>query len=366
VDRLVIADDLLREELAGLAPYAIPSVPDVRAKLDANESPCPLPPRVAGALGAHLARVAVHRYPDGHARALRALVAADAGADPTQVVFGNGSDELITLLYDTFSRPRPGKARPAVAYPVPSFIVYRIAALGRGVEPVEIPLGDDFTLDLDLVSRTLERERPNLLLLALPNNPTGTLWPLDGVAALAARHPDVLVVSDEAYAAYSGETLLGRLADLPNLVVMRTLSKIGMAALRVGYLVAHPAVAAAIEKIRSPYNVGALNQAAAVFLLERHRDVLDAAVRDVVAERERVVAALGRVTGLEVFPTRANLVLVRVGTPGDGRASALWGELARQGILVRNFDRPGPLSGCLRLTIGTREENDLLLRALLV
>lgn len=357
-------DDIVREELRGLAPYAIPKPPAIRAKLDANENPYPLPPAVAAALGAHLAGVALHRYPDGHATELRQLIAAEHGCDPAQLVLGNGSDELITLLLDVFARPRAGRARPAVAYPVPSFVVYRIAALGRGFTPVEIPLRADFTLDVDAVEVAVARERPNVIFFALPNNPTGTMWPMAEVAALAERHPDVLVISDEAYCAYSGETLLARVPRQKNLVVMRTLSKIGLAALRVGYVVAHPEVAAALEKIRPPYNVGSVNQSAAVFLLGQHRATLDAAVRAVVAERERVVEALGHFAGITAFPTRANLVLIRAGVPGDGRATALWHELASKGVLVRNFDRPGPLSGCLRVTIGTREENDLFLAAL--
>ena len=355
----MIADDLLREELAGLAPYAIPHPPNIRAKLDANESPFALPAPVAAALGAHLAEVAIHRYPDGHARALRELVAREHHVAPEQLVFGNGSDELITLLMATFARPRRGATRAAVAYPWPSFVVYRIGALAHGVTPVEIPLAADFTLDETRVHEAIARERPNLVYFALPNNPTGTLWPRAAIVEVIARHPDVLVVADEAYFAYCGETYLDLLAAHENLVIMRTLSKVGLAGLRVGYTVTHPRVAAAMEKIRAPYNVGSLNQATAAFLLAHHRELLDDAARAVIAERERVVAALGVMPALEVFPTRANLVMIRARD-----ATALWGRLAERGVLVRNFDRPGPLAGCLRVTIGTREENDLLLAAL--
>jgi histidinol-phosphate aminotransferase len=353
----VIADELLREELRGLDPYAIPHPPDIRARLDANESPHPLPPEVAAELGAHLARVALHRYPDGRAAELRALVARDHGVAPEQLVFGNGSDEIITLLMDAFARPREGRA-PGALYPVPSFVVYRIAALGHGFRPVEVPLREDFTLDAGAVHQAMARERPNLAFFALPNNPTGTLWPREEIAAVVERHPDVLVIADEAYFAYSGETWLDLLPRHPNLAVMRTLSKIGLAALRVGYLVAHPRVAAAIEKIRPPYNLGAVNQAAAAWLLGRHRALLDGFAREVVAERARVVDGLARVPGLRVFPTRANFVLCHAGA---GRATELWQRLADGGVLVRNFDRPGRLAGCLRVTIGTREENQLLL-----
>jgi len=355
----MIADELLRAELAALAPYAIPHPPNIRAKLDANESPHPLPPAVAAALGAHLAEVALHRYPDGHAAALRALVAREHGVDPAQLVFGNGSDELITLLMATFARPRPGAARAGVAYPTPTFVVYRIGALSHGLAPVEIPLGSDFTLDEDRLHDTLARERPNVVYFALPNNPTGTLWPRAAILSVVERHPDILVIADEAYFAYSGETMLDLLPAHENLAIMRTLSKVGLAGARVGYLVASRAVAGAIEKIRPPYNVGSLNQAAAAFLLAEHRELLDAAARAVIDERERVVAALAAHRDLLVFPTRANFVLVRAAF-----ATALWHRLAERGVLVRNFDRPGPLAGCLRVTIGTREENDALLGAL--
>src|SRR5262249_36946949 len=171
--------------------------------------------------------------------------------------------------------------------------------------------------------------------------------------------PDILVVADEAYVEYSGVSYLDLVARHPNLVVLRTLSKIGLAALRVGYLVTDPALAREVEKIRPPYNVGALNQAAATFLLGRHRDALRAPVARVVAERERLVAALAAFPGLEVSPTRANFVLVRA-----PEATALWQQLVERGVLVRNFDRPGQLAGCLRITVGTPEENDLLLTAL--
>lgn len=353
--------DLVREELGALHRYEIPHPPGIRAKLDANENPWPLPAEVARELGAHLAEVALHRYPDGACARLRALVARDLGRAPDEIAFGNGSDELITLLVATFARPRRGAARAKIAYPWPSFVVYRIAALAHGCEPVEIPLRADFELDPEATDAALAAARANVLFLALPNNPTGTLWPRAEVIRLLERHRDVLVVADEAYLAYSGRGHLDLLAEHPNLVVMQTLSKIGMAALRVGYLTADRAVVHEIEKIRPPYNVGAVNQAAAAFLLERHRDLLAEQAARVVAERERLAAALPRVPGLTVFPSKANFILVR-----SENAGALWQRLADRGVLVRNFDRPGPLAGCLRITVGTPDENDLLLSALLV
>lgn len=358
--------DLVREELKALERYEIPHPEQIRAKLDANEYPYPLDPDVADALGRHLAGVALHRYPDGGARELRALVAAELGVAPATLSFGNGSDELIALLIAAFSRPRPGGGGPRarVCYPVPSFVVYRLACLAHGVAPLEVPLREDFTLDAAALERTIVAGRPNLVFLALPNNPTGTLWPREDVVRLLERHPDTLIVSDEAYLDYSGETLLDLLPRFPNLVVTRTLSKTGLAALRCGYLVAHEPIVTQVEKIRPPYNVGALNQAAAVWLLANHRDRLRARIETVVAERERVTAALAELPEVRVFSTRANFVLFRYGAAGDGRAGDLWRRLVERGVLLRNFDRPGPLAGCLRATIGTPEENALFLEAM--
>ncbi len=352
-------DDLVREELAGLAKYEIPHPEGIRARLDANECPHALPADVADALGRELARVAVHRYPDGGAAQLRGIVARELGVAAAQLSFGNGSDELIALLIAAFARPRPGAQLARIAYPVPSFVVYRIASLANGTAPCEIPLAADFTLDEDAVERAIAADRPNLIFFALPNNPTGTLWPREAILRVAARHRELIVVSDEAYVDYAGESLLGELPAHPNLVIMRTLSKIGLAGLRCGWLVAAQPIVDAVEKIRPPYNVGSLNQAAAAWLLTNARDVLRGHVRAVIDERARVASALAQVAGLEVFPSRANFVLVR-----HAQATALWKRLVAGGVLVRNFDRPGPLSGCLRVTIGTPAENDLLLEAI--
>jgi histidinol-phosphate aminotransferase len=353
--------DLVREEIGALARYEIPHPPGIRAKLDANENPWPLPAEVKRELAAHLAEMALHRYPDGACSGLRALMARDLDRASDELVFGNGSDELITLLIATFARPRAGAARARIAYPWPSFVVYRIATLAHGCEPVEIPLRPDFELDVEATERALADKRPNLLFLALPNNPTGTLWPRAEVVRLLEAHPDMLVIADEAYLAYSGQGHLDLLGRHPNLVVMQTLSKIGLASLRVGVATADRALVQEVEKIRPPYNVGSLNQAAAAFLLERHRGLLDEQAARVVAERDRLAAGLARVPDLTVFPSRANFILVR-----SPEATILWQRLAERGVLVRNFDRPGPLAGCLRITVGTPDENDLLLSALLV
>jgi len=356
--------DLVTRGIRGLTAYHVPRPDGVRAKLDANELPFALPPEAAAALGRELAEVALHRYPEADPVELRALVAADLGVAPASIVFGNGSDELIALLCAAFAEPRPGRSRASVLYPDPSFVVYRLAALGHGLDPIEVPLDAEMQLDFGLVDDAMAGAQPNLAFFAVPNNPTGTLWAPEEVAALAVRHPDTLIVADEAYIAYGGRTLLPRLAELPNLVVMRTMSKVGMASLRIGFVIAAPEIVRELEKLRMPYNLGTLNQRAAVWLLRHQRPWLDARAADMLVQRERLAAALRAFPELKVFPSEANLVLVRIGRGGDGRATAVWKALGARGILIRNFDRPGPLSGCVRITPGTAEENDLLLAEL--
>jgi histidinol-phosphate aminotransferase len=344
------------EVLRAATAYHVPMPPRVVAKLDANELPYPLPDALRAELGRVLAEVAFERYPDSAARRLRAVLARRLGVAGDELVFGNGSDELIAMLCSAFSAPR-GTRPAAVLYPVPSFVYYRISAVTRGLEAIEVPLTDSFELDEAAMIRALEQHHPSVVFLALPNNPTGTLWRLGFAAELAARYRDVVIVSDEAYLAYSGATSLPVLADHPNLVVMRTLSKLGMAGLRVGFTISSPAIAALLEKLRPPYNVSTLDQRAAEFLLDHAAEWCAARAADVVAERTRLAAAL-TARGFEVFPSQANFLLVR--TQG---ATALWQRLADAGITVRLFDA-GLLAGCLRITVGTPADNAALLAAL--
>jgi len=357
------------EVLRRTAAYQVPVPPRVVAKLDANELPYGLPAELRAELGRVLAEVAIERYPDAAARRLRAVLARQLSAATAhtpstpgvpirgdQLVFGNGSDELIAILCSAFAAPR-GQRPAAVLYPVPSFVYYRHSAIVRGVDVVEVPLTETFELDEPAMIRAIEEHSPSVVFLALPNNPTGTLWRLGFAAELAARFRDVVIVSDEAYVIYSGATSLPVLADHPNLVVMRTLSKLGMAGLRVGFTISSPAIAALLEKLRPPYNVSALDQRAAEFLLEHATEWCAARAAEVVAERARLAAAL-TARGFEVFASEANLVLVR--TTG---AAALWQRLADAGVTVRLFDA-GRLAGCLRITVGTPAETEALLAAL--
>ncbi|HLL22906.1 MAG TPA: histidinol-phosphate transaminase [Kofleriaceae bacterium] len=336
--------------LRGSSAYHVPLPPTVTAKLDANELPFGLPSELRTRLAAVLQEVPLERYPDPAAKRLRAVVAAQLGVGGDHVVFGNGSDELISMLANAFAGP--------LLYPSPTFVYYKLAAVARGLPVIEVPLGPRFELDEDAIVGAIERARPTVVFLALPNNPTGTLWRTTFALELAAKFRDVVIVSDEAYVAYSGQSNLPALAAYPNLVVMRTLSKVGMAGLRVGFTISSPAIARVLEKVRPPYNVSALDQAAATFLLEEAHAWCAARAAEVVGERAKLAAALAA-KGLDVFASEANLVLVRVGD-----AAETWRQLAHVGISVRAFGDAGPLAGCLRITVGTPAENAALLAAL--
>lgn len=356
--------DSVRAAVRRLEAYSVPHPPAIRAKLDANELPYSLPPEAARELGAVLADVALNRYPAADCGRLREILAAEMGVPPATLVFGNGSDELIAMILSAFSEPPAGRDRAAALYPGPTFGVYGIASAWCGVEPVEVPLGPEFELDEAALERAVADARPNVSFFARPNNPTGTLWPREPVLRLAEANPATLVVHDEAYGAYGGDSVVDQVARLPNLVVMRTLSKVGMAGLRIGYLHAHPDVVHELEKVRPPYNVSALSQAAAVWILDNHRDGLREHCMTIAAARDRMLAALGAIVGVHAFDSKANLILLRIGEPGSGRAPAVWQALCDRGVLVRKPGSAGPLADCLRVTVGTEEENMLFLTAL--
>jgi len=335
------------EVLRGTAAYHVPQPPRIIAKLDANELPFGMPVELRARLGAALAEVALERYPDPRAARLRAAIASQLGVDRAQLVFGNGSDELIAALCAAFAGP--------VLYPVPSFVYYKLAAIARGLPQVEVPLTARFELDEPAMLRAIETHKPSVVFLALPNNPTGTMWRPGFALELAERHRDTVIVSDEAYVAYSGISNLAHLAAHPNLVVMRTLSKIGMAGLRVGFTISAPAIVNVLEKVRPPYNLSSLDQRAAEFLVEHASSWCAERAAEVVAERGRLAAAL-TARGLDVFPSEANLLLVKFPD-----AQATWKRLASAGIVVRSFGSVGPLADCLRITVGTPTENAALL-----
>lgn len=355
---------VIRPEVRAQVPYhAGPEpTPGRRVKLDANESPFALGEALRGNLAAEFARaladVELHRYPDPTAQELREILARDLGVSAERLLIANGSDEAIQLLQMAVAGPGA-----AIAIPVPTFVMYAIGAQGMGIRVAEVPLDETFALDAPRFLATVRKERPRLVFLAWPNNPTGNLFEPSAVEAIlracAGRDCQSLVVVDEAYCHYSGQSFLSRLGEFPNLVILRTLSKIGLAGIRLGILVADAAVVREVNKIRMPYNVNALSQAAARVVLT-HGDVVAEHAAAIVAERDRVLVALATMRGVTAFPSRANFVLIRTQRPGD----LVFADLLARGVVVRNFSRAPHLADCLRVTVGAPGENDAFLDAL--
>jgi histidinol-phosphate aminotransferase len=344
---------VVRPEVRTLSAYAVAKAEGM-IKLDAMENPYALPAAVRSRLGEALARVPINRYPDGAAEAAKGAlrrafsIPADQG-----LLLANGSDELIQIITSALARPGA-----AMLVPEPSFVMYRMNALYSGMRFVGVPLGEDFSLDRAAMLAAIEREGPSLVYLAYPNNPTGNLFAASDVEAVL-RATRGLVVVDEAYYAFADGSFLPRIAEFANLLVLRTVSKVGMAGIRLGYAVAAPEWIAELNKVRQPYNVNALTQVAAEVVLAETAWIVEqaAAIR---SGRARLEAEFERLPGMAVFPTQTNFVLVRVTD-----ANEIFEGLKARGILVKNLHGWHPLlANCLRITVGTTEENDLLLAAM--
>jgi histidinol-phosphate aminotransferase len=344
--------EVVRPEIQALSAYVVAKA-ERMVKLDAMESPYALPTEVRARLDNALVQVPVNRYPDGAADQARAALARALGIAPGQgLLLGNGSDELIQII--TSALARPGAVMLA---PEPSFVMYRMNAVYTGMRFVGVPLGADFSLDRAATLAAIERERPALVYLAYPNNPTGNLFAEGDIEAVLGATRG-LVVIDEAYHAFAHATFLPRVSEFANLLVLRTLSKVGLAGIRLGYAVAAPAWIAELNKVRQPYNVNALTQAAVVALLTDTTWIAEQAAA-ICAARTRLEADLERLPDTKVFQTRTNFVVIRVAD-----ANEVFEGLKARGILVKNLHGWHPLlANCLRITVGTPEENESLLAA---
>jgi histidinol-phosphate aminotransferase len=354
---------LLRPELAELGSYVPADPPGVRVRLDANEAPPLTSPRVRAAVAGALERTALERYPDARARELKARIAERTGARVEELLVGTGSDELIALLLTALGRPRGRASLPhaVVLAPSPTFVMYRVTAKAHGLRPVEVPLDAAWDLDVGAMQRAMEMMPPNVVFIASPNNPTGNRMSEDRIAAILASAGDALVVLDEAYVDYAGESLRGWRARHPRLAILRTLSKVGLAALRIGWLEGDEALVREVDKARQPFNVSATSQAAAAAVLAEAWDDVRAHVAAVVRERARVTEAIRAMAGFDVPDSAANFVWV--GTPRP--AAEIHAGLLERGVLVRSFHGVGGrLASRVRITIGAPQENDAMLDAL--
>jgi histidinol-phosphate aminotransferase len=352
---------LLRSELAELSSYVPADPPDIDVRLDANEAPHNPSPAVSEAVARAVARTALERYPDARMRELKSRIAERTGARAEELLVGTGSDEVIAILLTALGRPRDDAPHATVLLPTPTFVMYRISARGHGQRPIEVPLDREWDLDVPAMKRALEMTRPNVVFIASPNNPTSNRVADDRLAAVLEAAAESLVVVDEAYVDYAGTSVRRWRERYPNLAILRTLSKVGLAALRIGWLEADEGLVREVDKVRQPYNVSATSQAAAAAVLAEAWSEVGAHVAMVVRERERVAAALRAMAGVDVAPSHANFLWIGTPRPAADVVSAL----VERRVLVRSFHRSGGrMANRLRVTIGSAAENDRFVEAL--
>ncbi|MBE0476980.1 MAG: histidinol-phosphate transaminase [Coriobacteriia bacterium] len=341
-----------RTDLAELVPY---DAKDVRAEvvLASNENPHDLPGEITDKIADRLRAVGFNRYPDPLANGLRDLIAEANGLERGNVLVGNGGDELILDLLLAWGGP----GRTLLDMP-PTFTMYAIDARVTGTRLLAVPRREDFSVDADAALERLAGGDADIVVVSHPNNPTGTLTP-ETVLIDILNATDALVLVDEAYFEFSRHTMRPHMERHPNLVILRTFSKaFSLAGLRVGYLLAHEDVVRELTKVRQPYSVDRFSQSVASMVF-RERAGFEAGVREIIRNREVLLHGLSSLPGVTVFPTEANFVLFRV-----EHASALWRDLLHgHSVLIRDFSRSAGLADCLRVTVGTQEENERFLKA---
>lgn len=331
-------------------------------KLDAMENPHRLSDDLQQQLGRRLGAVALNRYPGKSVQDLRRALKAHAQVPQGfDLMLGNGSDELISLL--AMACDVPGAT---ILAPEPGFVMYAMGAQLQGLRFVGVPLTTDFQLDPAAMLQAIDRHQPAIVYLAYPNNPTANLWDDAVIESIIASAPGFVVV-DEAYQPFAGRSYIDRLQRHAHVLLMRTMSKFGLAGVRIGYLIGPQALITEVDKVRPPYNVSVLNAECALFALE-HSDTFAAQAREIVAQRDWLCAQLAAVPGLQVFHSDANMILVRLpagAQGGSAAAAAAFAGMRARGVLVKNVSGLHPLlANCLRLTVGLAEENRAMLAAL--
>ena len=346
----------IRQDVQSMHAYAIQDSAGM-VKLDAMENPHRLNSDLQKALGERLGALALNRYPGERVNELRHALAAYAGMpEGFDIMLGNGSDELISLL--AMACDVPGAS---VLSPLPGFVMYAMSAQLQGLAFHGVPLTADFELDEAAMLAAIHQHKPSIVYLAYPNNPTGNLWNDATIEkiVLAQGAQGGLVVMDEAYQPFASRSYIDRITRHSHVLLMRTLSKFGLAGVRLGYMIGPKALVAEIDKVRPPYNISVLNAECALFALE-HAEVFAEQAKDLREQRARLLKELASMPGVKPFPSEANMILVRVPD-----AAKTFDGLKAQGVLIKNVSKMHPLlANCLRLTVGTAQENTQLLAAM--
>jgi histidinol-phosphate aminotransferase len=347
--------DWIRPQIHALSAYHVPPAGGM-IKLDAMENPYRWPDDMVKQWLAVMREAELNRYPDPAATRLLPVLreVMDVPAD-SAMLLGNGSDEVIQMILMAMADPRH-----VVLAPTPSFVMYQMIASFVGMPFVGVPLHADFSLNRSAMLAAITAQQPAVIFLAYPNNPTGNLFDSQTLHEIIQAAPGVVVV-DEAYHAFAAASFMRELPKYPNLLVMRTVSKMGLAGLRLGLLAGGNAWLQEFDKVRLPYNINVLTQASAQFALQHH-DVLNKQTVQICRDRDIVLAELRGMAGLQVFPSKANFILFR--TP-VGQAQRIFAALKDRKVLIKNLSGAGGLlSDCLRVTVGTPAENAIFIREL--
>ncbi len=329
---------LVKPNVLRLKAYKAEEIP-CKVKLDANESPYGF--RVLG-------NIMTNRYPDPEAKELRGLVAKNLKVRTENVLHGNGSDELIYNLIATFGGP--------VLYPIPTFSMYGIISQALNEKYIALSLDENFDIDMDEMNKQIKRSKPKLIFLSSPNNPTGNSYSADRILKIIKKLKGIVVV-DEAYQQFSSrKSFIPLLKKHKNIIVLRTLSKVGLAGLRTGFMIAHRDIVNEVNKVRLPFNVNSLSQKVAIDALKKSKE-LKSRISKIMSERKRLFSEMMKMDGIKPFPSDANFILFRVNNPDK-----LYRDLLKRGVLIRNMkDIAG---GCLRVTVGRPAENNIFLKNL--
>ena len=339
-------DQIIRPEILELSAYHVPPATGM-IKLDAMENPYPLPLVIRNEIAQLTANAPVNRYPDASAAQLKGtLRQVLAISDDMDILLGNGSDEIIQII--AMALARPGAVLMSVE---PAFVMFRMIAAFANIQYIGIPLQKDFSLDLEKMLAAIAEYKPAVIFLAYPNNPTGNLFDPAAILSIIQATSGIVVV-DEAYHAFADASFMDKLTQYPNLLLMRTLSKSGLAGLRLGLLIGRSEWLAQLEKVRLPYNIGIMTQLIAEKVLH-HTAVLSEQAEAIKSERTKMRTFLGTIDNIEVYPSNANFILFRIHA-----ASQIFQALKQRKILIKNLDGTHPLlENCLRVTVGTPDEN---------
>ena len=338
--------ELVRSNVKSLKAYQVENL-DEGIKLHANENPYPPAPELLKKIFQSLEELELNRYPDPDCRKLKQAIANRTGAQPEQIIIGNGSDELIQYLMQVLC-----DEGDSIAFPDPTFAMYGITAQCLGLVPVNFPLNDNWDFEVQTALEVLAKHKARLVFISYPNNPTGNCFSKQEIQKLIEQFEGIVVL-DEAYHDFAEKSFLNQMEKHNNLVILRSLSKIGLAGLRVGYGVFPVELAEQINKVRLPYNSNTVSQWVATELLNNFTHVQNQ-IHSIIEERNRLMDELSKVQDIIAYPSNSNFILFQAPSGGE----KLFNELKNNGTLLRNLNAHPRLKNCLRVTVGTKQEND--------